>query len=45
MMSLCISSSATFGVMALYGSVTKTDLTKFGNIFLYLLRIFGRSDN
>lgn len=29
--------AGTFGVMALYGSVTKTDLTKFGNLFLMLL--------
>jgi FtsH-binding integral membrane protein len=29
--------AGTFGVMALYGSVTKTDLTKFGNLFLMAL--------
>lgn len=29
--------AGTFGVMALYGSVTKTDLSRFGNLFLMLL--------
>jgi FtsH-binding integral membrane protein len=31
--------AGTFGVMALYGSVTKTDLSKFGNLFL--MALFG----
>ncbi len=29
--------AGTFGVMALYGSVTKTDLSRFGNLFLMAL--------
>ena len=29
--------AGTFAVMALYGTVTKTDLTKFGNLFLMAL--------
>jgi len=29
--------SVTFGVMALYGMVTKTDLTKMGNMFMMVL--------
>ncbi len=32
--------AGTFGVMALYGSVTKTDLSRFGNLFL--MALFGR---
>ena len=31
--------AGTFGVMALYGSVTKTDLSRFGNLFL--MALFG----
>jgi FtsH-binding integral membrane protein len=31
--------AGTFGVTALYGAVTKTDLTKFGNLFL--MALFG----
>ena len=34
--------AGTFGVMALYGSVTKTDLSRFGNLFL--MALFGGFD-